>query len=43
MLVFGEIRNNNFSKRRVHKNDINKKDVLVKNIFEEYLFITLHG
>ena len=43
MFVSGEIRNDDFSKRRIYKNDINKKNVLVGDVFGEYLLITLHG
>jgi len=42
MLISGEIRNNNFSKRRIYRNNINKKGVFVRDIFEEYLFIILY-
>jgi len=43
MFISEEIRNNDFSKRRVYRNDIDKKGVLVKDICGEYLLIILYG
>ncbi len=43
MFVSGEIRNDDFSKRRIYKNDINKKNVFIRDICGEYLLIILYG